>query len=59
MSEIIQAYLNLHIALAPVISIIVRTASIIVAPIPGTPIDLINLALFGKMAGFIYTEIAI
>ena len=56
---IIQDFLEIHIALAPVISIVFRTASIILAPIPGTPIDLINIALFGKIPGFIYAEISI
>ena len=59
MPEIIQNYLQIHIALAPVISIILRTASIIAAPVPGTPIDLLNLAFFSKMAGFIYAESSI
>ena len=57
--DIIRAFLEIHIALAPVISIIFRTASIILAPLPGTPIDLINIALFGKITGFIYAEISI
>jgi len=57
--EIIQSYLEVHIALAPVVSIILRTASIIVAPIPGTPIDLVNIALFGEGYGFLYAEISI
>lgn len=59
MAEIIRSYLEFNVDLAPVISIILRTAAIVIAPLPGTPIDLINLALFSKMAGFIYAEISI
>ena len=59
MPEIIQSYLELNIALAPLISIVLRITSIILAPIPGTPIDLLNIAFFGKNIGFIYTEISI
>jgi len=59
MGDIIEAYLKIHVALAPIISIFLRTASVVLAPIPGTPIDLLNLALFGKLAGFIYAEISI
>lgn len=58
-SNLVQAYLEINIALAPVISIVLRTLAIIIAPIPGTPIDLINLAIFSKMAGFIYAEVSI
>ncbi len=58
-SEIVRAYLEINIALAPLISIFLRTASVVIAPIPGTPIDLLNLAFFSKMAGFIYAEISI
>jgi uncharacterized membrane protein YdjX (TVP38/TMEM64 family) len=56
--NIIQSFLGIHIALAPVISIIIRTTSIVLAPVPGTPIDIINIALFGKIPGFIYAEIS-
>jgi uncharacterized membrane protein YdjX (TVP38/TMEM64 family) len=56
---IIEAFLGVHITLAPVILILFRTASIILAPIPGTPIDLLNIALFGKVYGFIYAVISI
>jgi uncharacterized membrane protein YdjX (TVP38/TMEM64 family) len=59
MPEIIQSYLEVHIALAPVISIVVRVVSIILAPVPGTPIDLINISFFGKGLGFLYAEISI
>ena len=59
MPEFIQTYLELNIALAPLISIIIRIVSIILAPIPGTPIDLLNIAFFGKNIGFIYAEISI
>lgn len=58
-SGIIRAYLEVNVSLAPTISIFLRTASIVIAPLPGTPIDLMNLALFSKMAGFIYAEISI
>ncbi len=58
-SDIVTAYLSIHVSLAPIISIFLRTAAIVIAPIPGTPIDLLNLAFFGKMAGFIYAEISI
>jgi len=59
MSEIIHNYLQINVALAPVISIILRTTSIVLAPVPGTPIDLLNLAFFNKLPGFIYAEISI
>ena len=66
MSEIIQtyldlvrAYLEINVSLAPLISMFLRTSAIVIAPIPGTPIDLLNLVLFTKMAGFIYAEISI
>jgi uncharacterized membrane protein YdjX (TVP38/TMEM64 family) len=58
-SDLVRAYLEIHISVAPLISIFLRTLSIIIAPIPGTPIDLVNLAFFTKMAGFIYAEISI
>jgi len=58
MPEIIQNFLQVHISLAPVVSIVLRTFSIVLAPIPGTPIDLINIALFGKGFGFLYAEIS-
>lgn len=58
-SDLIRAYLEIHVSLAPLISMFLRTLAIVVAPIPGTPIDLINLAFFSKMAGFIYAEISV
>jgi len=57
--DVAKAYLDLDISLAPAISIFLRTAAIVIAPLPGTPIDLMNLALFSKMSGFIYAEISI
>lgn len=59
MPEVIQQFLEFNVALAPVIFIVVRTLSIILAPIPATPLDLVSIALFGKVAGFIYAEISI
>ena len=59
MPEFIQQFLEFNVALAPVIFIVIRTLSIIIAPIPATPLDLVSIALFGKVAGFIYTEISI
>lgn len=58
-SSLVEAYLRIHVSLAPLISIFLRTAAIVFAPIPGTPIDLINLAFFGKVVGFIYAEFSI
>ncbi|MCE9549125.1 VTT domain-containing protein [Candidatus Nomurabacteria bacterium] len=58
-SDLVKAYLEIHVSLAPLISIFLRTLAIVVAPIPGTPIDIINLAFFTKMAGFIYAEISV
>lgn len=58
-SSVIEAYLKIHVSVAPLISIFLRTVSIIFAPLPGTPIDLMNLALFSKTAGAIYAEIGI
>ncbi|MBI5139689.1 TVP38/TMEM64 family protein [Candidatus Nomurabacteria bacterium] len=66
MSEIIQTYIDLlraflevNVSLAPIISMTLRTLAIVIAPIPGTPIDLLSLVLFTKTAGFIYAEISI
>jgi uncharacterized membrane protein YdjX (TVP38/TMEM64 family) len=59
MPEIIQQFLEFNVALAPVIFIIIRTISVVLAPIPATPLDLISIALFGRVAGFIYALISI
>lgn len=58
-SDLVRAYLEIHVSLAPLISIFLRTTAIVIAPIPGTPIDLINLVIFTKMAGFIYAEVSV
>ena len=58
-ADLVKAYLELNVDLAPLISVILRTAAIVIAQIPGTPIDLINLAFFNKMTGFILAEISV
>jgi uncharacterized membrane protein YdjX (TVP38/TMEM64 family) len=58
-SAIIQNYLELNIALAPVISIILRAVVVVVAPIPGTLVDLMNLTIFSRIDGFIYSQIGL
>lgn len=57
--EIIQGYLEINVALSAVLSIFLRTLSVIIAPIPGTPLDIINIALFSGVAGFIYAMVSI
>ena len=51
----VQALLENHTTVAPVLAVLVRTASVIIAPIPSTALDAVFLALFGKVDGFIYT----
>ncbi len=47
MPEFIHQFLEFNVALAPVIFIVIRTLSIILAPIPANPLDLVSFALFG------------
>jgi len=56
MTEIVKGFLELHVALAPVLFIFFRTLSILFPPFPGTTLDLIAIPLFGKFWGFVYAE---
>lgn len=59
MPAVIEQFLGVHIALAPIIFIILRTVSILLAPFPGSSLDFVSIALFGKFWGFLYAEISI
>lgn len=45
--------------IAPLMYIVIRAVSILIPPIPGLAIDLIGMAFFGWLLGFIYAEIGI
>jgi uncharacterized membrane protein YdjX (TVP38/TMEM64 family) len=48
-----------HTLLGPILFIIVRALSVIVAPIPGATIDVPGILIFGWKTAFIYAEIGI
>lgn len=59
MQEALIQFLAAHSILAPIIFILLRSTAIIIPPIPGLIFDLVGIAVFGPVLGFIYAEIGI
>lgn len=59
MQEALIQFFLAHSILAPIIFIFLRSTAIIIPPIPGLVFDLVGIAVFGPVLGFIYAEIGI
>ncbi len=56
MQETLVVFLKEHYLIAPLVFILLRSTSIIIPPIPGLIFDLVGIAVFGPVLGFIYAE---
>ncbi|MFA4881125.1 MAG: VTT domain-containing protein [Candidatus Doudnabacteria bacterium] len=56
MQETLVQFFKNYPIVAPIIFILLRSVAVIIPPIPGLVFDLVGIAVFGPLVGFIYAE---
>lgn len=56
MQETLIQFFKNYPLVAPILFILLRSSSVIIPPIPGLIFDLVGIAVFGPLLGFIYAE---
>lgn len=56
MQETLVQFFKNYPIIAPIIFILLRSVAVIIPPIPGLVFDLVGIAVFGPLVGFIYAE---